>query len=132
MLKHVSGFNAIDQRLHGGMDTTDPTLPLLTLYEFEAKLHLGLPDLDLLVTKVTAISHVDPKTYESFAGDTSGIFLIVVSEYIYPLSVALAIQGPPTAGSVGIRCLKMAIQQHLQVKQADYIRLRLDCVVLTK
>ncbi|KAL5493599.1 hypothetical protein EMCRGX_G014803 [Ephydatia muelleri] len=103
VLKHVSGFNAIDQRLHGGMDTTDPTLPLLTLYEFEAKLHLGLPDLDLLVTKVTAISHVDPKTYESFA--------------------ALAIQGPPTAGSVGIRCLKMAIQQHLQVKQADFIRL---------
>lgn len=71
MLKHVSGFNAVDQRLHGGMDTTDPTLPLLTLYEFEAKLRLGLPDLDSLVTKVTAMSHVDPKTYESFAGDTS-------------------------------------------------------------
>ena len=73
MLKHVSGFNAVDQKLHGGMDATDPSLPLLTLYEFEAKLHLGLPDLDSLVTKVTTMSHVDQKTYEPFAGDTSDI-----------------------------------------------------------
>lgn len=50
------------------MDTTDPTLPLLMLYEFEAKLYLGLPDLDSVVTKAAALSHVDPKTYEGFAG----------------------------------------------------------------
>lgn len=61
---------------------------------------------------------------------TRALQVVRCSEYFSSnlplLPLALAIQGPPTANGVGIRSLKKAIQQHLQVKQVDYIRLRLD------
>ena len=49
-------------------DSSDPTFSLLALYEFEAKLHLGHPDLEGVLEKISSTSLMEPKTFETIAG----------------------------------------------------------------
>ena len=69
MLEHVSGCWAVCQQLDTGVaDSSDPTPSLLALYEFEAKLHLGHPELEGVLERVSSMSLAGPKTFETIAG----------------------------------------------------------------
>ena len=49
-------------------DSSDPTPSLLALYEFEAKLHLGHPELEGVLEQVSSMALTEPKTFETIAG----------------------------------------------------------------
>ena len=69
VLEHVSECRTVCQQLEGGVaDSSDPTFSLLALYEFEAKLHLGHPDLEGVLERVSSMSLTEPKTFETIAG----------------------------------------------------------------
>ena len=68
-LEHISECQTVCQQLDGGVaDSSDPTFSFLALYEFEAKLHLGHPDLEGVLEKVSSTSLTEPKTFETIAG----------------------------------------------------------------
>lgn len=48
--------------------SSDPTLSLLILYEFEAQLWLNLPDALRVLDVVKMCPNVEPKIYENIAG----------------------------------------------------------------
>jgi len=69
VLEHISECRTVCQQLDGGVaDSSDPTFSLLALYEFEAKLHLGHPDLEGVLEKISSTSLTEPKTFETIAG----------------------------------------------------------------
>ena len=69
VLEHVLTCHSISQQL--GLDATshpkDPTPSLLALYEFEAKLVLGHPELRALLEQVVQMPSVEAKTLETMA-----------------------------------------------------------------
>ena len=74
VLEHVSGCWAVCQQLDTGVaDSSDPTPSLLALYEFEAKLHLGHPELEGVLERVSSMSLAGPKTFETIAGGAVSI-----------------------------------------------------------
>ncbi len=70
VLQHVSDCRSLCQRLElTPSDSSDPTHPLLFLYEFEARLHLGHTHLETVLDQVATLSSVEPKTFETIAGE---------------------------------------------------------------
>lgn len=73
-LSHITECQAICQKLQVTppltFDPCDPTPSLLLLYEFEARLHLGHPDLERLFGGVAEAASTEPKTLETLAGET--------------------------------------------------------------
>lgn len=69
VLEHVSICHSISEQLGVGVTTApkDPTPSLLALYEFEAKLQLGHPELHGLLERVTCIPSIEAKTLETMA-----------------------------------------------------------------
>ena len=111
-------------------DSSDPTFSLLALYEFEAKLHLGHPDLEGVLERVSSVSLTEPKTFETIAGRALASMPSTdppqppssLTSHTYTL--ALSIQVPARGHTLGVRALKMAIQCHLRASQLDCDRLR--------
>ena len=72
VLEHVSECRAICQRLGRAPapsdSSSDPTPSLLSLYEFEARLHLGHPNLETVIEDVSKVPGTEPKTFETIAG----------------------------------------------------------------
>ena len=48
--------------------SSDESVVLLTLYEFEAKAQLGDSDLSLCLDTAESLSHADANTFETLAG----------------------------------------------------------------
>ena len=67
-------------------DSSDPTFSFLALYEFEAKLHLGHPDLEGVLEKVSSTSLTEPKTFETIAGKACKYAFNWPSVTSFPLS----------------------------------------------
>ena len=68
-LQHISECRSIYQKLDvPSSDASDPTLSLLALYEFEARLHLGHPNLESVLDQAAALPLAEPKTFETIAG----------------------------------------------------------------
>ena len=116
-------------------DSSDPTFSLLALYEFEAKLHLGHPDLEGVLERVSSVSLTEPKTFETVAGRVGLIIIQLTSmpstdppdllhTHTHTHTLALSIQVPARGHTLGVRALKMAIQYHLRASQLDCDRLR--------
>jgi len=70
VLDSVSTGRAVHDQLigiSGELDSKDPTLVWLALYEFEAKLLLGHSDIDSALQSVCALPAVEAKTLETMA-----------------------------------------------------------------
>ena len=109
-------------------DSSDPTFSLLALYEFEAKLHLGHPDLEGVLEKISSTSLMEPKTFETIAGRARVFLQLALHDLLPPSHThtppALSIQVPARGHTLGVRALKMAVQCHLRASQLDCDRLR--------
>lgn len=66
VLAHVKSFRALCQQLP--TSTTDPSLPLLAVYELEAQLTLSSPTAHSVMDTMEKLRNVEPKTYETIAG----------------------------------------------------------------
>ena len=65
-------------------DSSDPTFSLLALYEFEAKLHLGHPDLEGVLEKLSSTSLTEPKTFETIAGRAQVFLQLALHDLLPP------------------------------------------------
>ena len=73
VLNHVTSCRDLCHQLPSR--SSDPTLPLLALYELEARLALSSPDTDGVMETVAGLTNVEPKTYETIAGRSQAMWL---------------------------------------------------------
>ena len=67
VLLHVRKCRGLCHELE--LTSTDPTLSLLALYEFEASVCLNLHDAARVFDTLSSLSISDPKVYETIAGN---------------------------------------------------------------
>ncbi|XP_047128392.1 testis-expressed protein 11 isoform X1 [Hydra vulgaris] len=108
VLQLVYKCYAVIEKLHNIKDTS---LNFLLGYEFEAKARLGHTDLEMIVDKALQISGLDPRVFENFANVSFMVF--------------------NGMSEIGIKCIKLAIKNHLEKPIIDFTALskNIHCLI---
>ena len=121
VLSHVKKCRDLCQLLPSF--STDPSLPLLLLYELEAQLSLHSIEAGRIMERVSQIDNVEPKIYETIAGEKLNL-IIMSGLYFLSALVIQAASHSSTGSSINHKrlaqtALYKAIELHSHATSPD-------------